>query len=105
MRRLLSDAIGVLAMAWATAVVGAAPVAIVPNPERIEVREGEFRLAADTPVVAAANDKAARNAAVVFTDLLGRTHGLRLKVRDRPAKHAIELRMTDPDPRPGSYRL
>ncbi|HVJ62974.1 MAG TPA: glycoside hydrolase family 20 zincin-like fold domain-containing protein, partial [Tahibacter sp.] len=60
----------------------AAP-AIIPQPVRLDVRKGSFRVDAATPVVAASPE--AKAAATYFVDTLKRTRGLDLKLADAAA--------------------
>lgn len=61
--------------------------AIIPQPLRVDVRSGGFRIDAATPVVAASPE--AQAAAAYFVDTLARTRGLALKLADKPAGGAI----------------
>ena len=69
----------------ATAAI-AAP-SIIPQPVRVDVRKGSFRVDAATPVVAASPE--AKAAATYFVDTLKHTRGLDLKLADADASAAI----------------
>ena len=60
---------------------------LIPQPLRLDVRGGVFRVDAATPVIAASPE--AKAAATYFVDTLARTRGLALKLADAPASGAI----------------
>ncbi len=80
--------------------------AIIPNPATLTVRQGEFRVAPETPIVVSAGDTEARRAAEHLRDLIERTRGLRLKVQSGAARSAaINLVRDRALPAEGAYRL
>ena len=92
-------------MAAAAAAGGAEPPRIVPNPEAIEVRAGELAIGTSTAIVARDADPAAREVAAILADLLQRSYGVRLPVRNTSTPGAIELRRIPADGRPEAYRV
>lgn len=94
--------LGLAAMPIAEA---APPPRIVPNPEKVAVSAGEFRLSPQTRIVAWANDRAALDAAEVLADLLLRAYGIRPAIQSTPVAGGIELRRTQQGRRPESYHV
>lgn len=54
---------------------------VIPNPASITQGEGEFSISPATAIVVAAGDKDARRIAGYFSDLMLRTHGMKLAVQ------------------------
>jgi hexosaminidase len=91
--RLASFAFAVLA-----SLLGALPCAgeprIVPNPAFLDARAGEFRLRPSTPLVAPAGQPQAQRVAEIFSQLMGRTYRMPLRVLHGPPRDgAIHLRL------------
>ena len=103
MRRIAT----LLAIALPLAAAAAAPPALVPNPASLVRHAGEFRVTSATALVVEPGDGAARRIASNLADLVQRTHGVRLEVRDAPvARNAIRFkRVRDANAKAESYRL
>lgn len=84
-RFLLASALVFFTTFWASVRAVEAP-AIIPNPAVLSLQQGQFRLAADTPIVVPAGDREARRAADFLRDLVERTRGLRLTVVNGAAR-------------------
>src|SRR6187402_1738561 len=85
MSRHVAAAVLALGLA-ASAGAQAAEPPIVPIPASVKSRAGTFTVTDATVLFVEAGDVGAQRAAANFADLVGRTHGLRLRVRhDRPA--------------------
>lgn len=97
----------VAAMPSPAADVAASNPTIMPVPASITAQAGQFDLTGKTPIIVPRHDADARRAADRFNDLLYRTHGLRLVVRNgKPRAQAINLvRDAAQAPTPESYRL
>ena len=81
------------AFAWAACTAAAVEPAIVPAPAKMERLAGEFRVTPATVIAVERGDGAARRIARNFADLVARSHGLRLAVREgAPGKGAIRFR-------------
>src|SRR6187401_1710849 len=98
----------VLVLLGPLAVLAAAPPtpvpAVVPAPVTIAARPGSFQVTRSTPVVVEAGDVGAQRVAANFADLLSRSHGVRLQVRNDKAPRAIVLRRARDLPDEG-YRI
>jgi hexosaminidase len=97
------------AIAWcAVSVLAAAPEpSIVPNPASLTREAGEFSVGAATAIAFASADSAVRKVAVNFSDLVRRSHGVKLDARRGPARDgAINLVLDAPGTfAPEAYRL
>lgn len=98
-----------LMIALAAGLMGAAPVSaaparIIPAPAVETPREGAFRLTARTPVLVPAGDEDARAAADRLVDLLARSRGLKLSIRDG-APTAGAIAFTSGDAKGEAYSL
>ena len=72
-----------------------APLPLIPQPARVEPGQGRFVVGAATPVVAAAGDEAAREAAARFVDMLHESTGTTLPQAEAGGAGAIVF-ATDP---------
>jgi hexosaminidase len=97
----------ILLIALPLAAAAAAPPAVVPNPASLTRHAGEFRITAATALVVDPGDGGARRVAANLSDLVQRSHGVRLEVREGAgAKNAIRVRhVKDAAAKPESYRL
>lgn len=79
--------------------------AIIPQPQKIEARQGVFQIDASTVVLTPAGDAEAAQAAARFVELLKQTNGLQLTVREGERGHnAIVFKREAGQPEDG-YRL
>ena len=89
----------------AAASIGSGEPAVVPNPATVTRLKGELRISSRTPIVVEKGDRAARMVANNFADLVARTYGLRLAVREGPpARGAIRFQLATGGA-PESYHL
>ena len=95
MRRRAISALA-LGLAFLPGARAAEMPAVVPNPASIERVAGQFRITRSTPIVTARDDAAARRVAANFSDLVAKSTGLRLPVRDAATSNAIEFRRVPP---------
>jgi hexosaminidase len=91
MRRRAISALA-LGLAFLPSAGAADAPAVVPQPASIERVAGEFRITRSTPIVTARDDAAARRVAANFADLVARSTGLRLSLRDAASSGAIQFR-------------
>jgi hexosaminidase len=104
-RAIAATVAAVLAFACAArAAAPAAEPAIVPAPASLAVHRGTLALPRAAAVVVAPGDTGARRVAANFIDLVGRTHQLRLQLREERAARSIELVRVAGLP-PEGYRL
>ncbi|MDB6164723.1 MAG: beta-hexosaminidase, partial [Xanthomonadaceae bacterium] len=77
---------------------------LIPLPANMQRLPGEFKLAADTPIIA--GDARAREAAGYFTGYVARTRGIRLESRSTSRRHAITFAIDlAASANPEGYRL
>jgi hexosaminidase len=95
-RSVLLAGLGALVLA---STAQAAPPPITPAPAVQQARDGVFHLDASTVILTPAGDKAARASGLYLADLLARSRGLRLQVRDgipTPDQNFIQLQRQGP---------
>jgi hexosaminidase len=103
----LSCLLAALALLPLRAVGAAAPsTSLIPQPAQLTLGEGVFRVDADTAIVVADRDPATLRTAHWLADLLARTRGLHLEVRQGGAgAHAITLQREPRTTVDGAYAL
>jgi hexosaminidase len=75
----------------------AAPVSLIPLPAKLQLADGMFKVADDTPIVIPPHDPAARQDALYLVDLLARTRGLHLRLTENT--HASSAIVFSRDPK------
>src|SRR5690349_16303855 len=87
-----------------TALAAAPLPAVVPAPASMSARAGTLALTRATALVVDPGDVSAQRVAANFSDLLSRTHGLRLQVRNDRSARSIVLRRAR-ELGPEAYRI
>ena len=86
----------------------AIPPSLIPLPAQIAESSGSFKVAPNTPIVFSGHDASSLNTAKYFSDLLGRTRGLHLRLKKGGyTAQAIALQIDPQAPvtQPGGYAL
>lgn len=88
-RRIVRLCLALLCLGAAATAMAAAPaVSLIPQPAELQLRDGELVLDAQTPIVVEGGDAASQATARYLADLLRRTRGVALPVRDAPPDRA-----------------
>jgi hexosaminidase len=81
-----------------------ADINIIPKPQKVEAREGTFKLDHKTKIVA--TDDAGRRIAHLFNDLLHRNYGFKLDITGKPRENNAVVFVTETQANPpGAYTL